>query len=87
MGNSKKLRYKGLSEGGNFILCQKTKKNIPLDEEKRTKLWISSEFLFIESLEKNPEKTKKILIDLIKWNTLQENYEACNKLLFFLKMC
>lgn len=86
MGKSKKLKYKGISKDGKFILYQKIKEEI-LDHNKRTKLWLSSEFLFNESLKKDPKKTKKILKDLIDWNISQENYEICNKLSFLLKKC
>ena len=87
MGKSKKLRYKGISPDGKFIIYQKIKEEINLDQNKRTKLWISSEFLFNESLKKDPEKTKKILTDLIDWNTSKENYEECTKLSFLLEKC
>jgi len=87
MGKSKKLRYKGISPDGNFIIYQKIKEETYFDLNKRTKLWLSSEFLFNESLKKDPEKTKKILNDLIKWNTFRENYEECTKLSFLLGKC
>lgn len=49
--------------------------------DKKTKLWISSDYLISESIKENPAGAKKTLQQLIAWNRDKENYEACQKLL------
>jgi hypothetical protein len=85
MGKSKKLKYLSLDK--NFMVFRKIVKIEHLDQNKRTKLWLSSKFLLKESFQEDPEKTKKILNDLIDWNKAQENYKECNELYFLLKEC
>jgi hypothetical protein len=68
-----------LPEGGFFL--HKDPSNIrKIDKNSRTKLWLSSNFLFEESLEKNPEFVIKTLNDLIEWNLIEEKYKECELL-------
>lgn len=53
-----------------------------ISQEKRTKLWLSSPYLIIESmLNEGPEKTYKIIQKLITFNEDKERYEECQELL------
>lgn len=87
MGKNKKLRYKGISKDRRFIIFEKPKPEITEDLDKRTKLWISSDYLFEESLLKDPTSTKEFISLLLDWNIDQEKYENCKKLSVLLKKC
>jgi len=66
------------NDGRYFLIIENFPEEIDID--KKTKLWISSEYLFLESIKDNPKKTEEILSELIKWNLKKENYENCQKL-------
>jgi hypothetical protein len=74
-----KKYIKRSSDGRYFIYIEKPEYNI--DKEKKTKLWLSSPFLFSEALDDNPIEAEKTIEDLIKWNVESQNFEACSKLL------
>jgi len=82
MGKSKKYIKKS-ADGRFFLFVDKEEYNI--DPEKKTKLWISSEYLFEESIKDNKELTIDTLNFLISWNEEKENFEYCIKLLEYLK--
>lgn len=82
MGKSKKYIKKS-ADGRFFLFIDKEEYNI--DPEKKTKLWISSEYLFEESIKDNKELTIDTLNFLISWNEEKENFEYCIKLLEYLK--
>jgi hypothetical protein len=87
MRRNKKLRYRGISKDGKFLLFETQQPQITEDLDKRTKLWLSSDYLFKESLFKDARETKKIISFLLEWNVNQETYENCEKLLVLLKKC
>jgi hypothetical protein len=74
----KKKYIKRGKDGRYYLIIQNVHEEI--DVEKKTKLWISSDYLFLESIKENPKKTEEILSELIKWNVKNENYENCQKL-------
>lgn len=82
MGKSKKYIKKS-ADGRFFLFVDKEEYNI--DPERKTKLWISSEYLFEESIKDNKELTIDTLNFLISWNEEKENFEYCIKLLEYLK--
>lgn len=79
----KRKYIKRYPDGRYFLVIENT--NDPIDIEKRTKLWTSSDYLFSESIKQNPEKTKEILEEMILWNEKKEKYEVCQKLKEFIK--
>ena len=80
----KERRYIKQSADGRFFLhIEKPEYQIDLD--KKTKLWTSSDYLFSEALKEDLENTKNTLDVLIRWNEIQQNFEACNKLLLLRK--
>jgi len=87
MERSKKLRYKGISKDGRFLLFEKQQPQITEDLDRKTKLWLSSNYLFEESLFKDPKETKEFISLLLNWNIGQENYENCKKLSVLLEKC
>jgi hypothetical protein len=77
-------RYIKKSADGRFFLhIEKPEYQIDLD--KKTKLWISSDYLFLEAVKDDVENTRNTLELLIRWNELKQNFEACNKLLILKK--
>jgi len=72
------------ADGRFFLHIVKPEYNIDLD--RKTKLWTSSDYLFLEAIKDDLEGTKNKLDLLIKWNESQQNFEACNKLLLLKKM-
>lgn len=56
-----------------------------INQERKTKLWVSSPFLFSEALDDDPDLAEKTLDDLISWNENQQDFESCSKLLLLKK--
>lgn len=75
----KKRKYIKKSADGRFFLCTEDEKE-KIDLDKKTKLWISSEYLFIESIKQDIEKTKRILKKMLYWNESMERFEECEKI-------
>ena len=71
--------------GGGFFLHKDSSQIREIDPNKRTQLWLSSNFLFDELLEKDPYRLKKTLNDLITWNLSRERYRECESLKSLLK--
>jgi hypothetical protein len=82
MGKGRKYIKKS-ANGRFFLYIEKPEYQIDLD--KKTKLWTSSDYLFLESLKEDSESTKKTLDILIQWNEFQQNFEACDRLLVLRK--
>ena len=82
MGKGK--RYIKKSADGRFFLFVE-KSDYTIDPEKKTKLWLSSDYLFEESLKEDRELTTKTLDELISWNENQQNFEDCIRLLEYRK--
>ena len=78
MGNRKFIRK---SAFGRFFLFESKESIQKISLENKTKLWLSSDYLFTESILQNKEETKKILDELIIWNEKNQFYENCVKLL------
>lgn len=68
------------SPDGRFFLHLDRKAN-EIDFNKKTQLWLSSDFLIKETVEEDPKLANKIIESLITWNNAQEKYEECNKLI------
>jgi len=73
-------RYIKKSADGRFFLYIE-KPEYSIDPDKKTKLWLSSNYLVEESLKDDREKTIEILEHLIKWNEKNQNFESCSSLL------
>jgi hypothetical protein len=82
MGKSKKYIKKS-ADGRFFLFVEKPEYQI--NPENKTKLWISSDYLFNESLKENKDETINTLNYLISWNESQENFENCSILLEYRK--
>lgn len=80
---SKKKRYIKKSTDGRFFLCIEDESD-QIDLNKKTKLWISSDYLFNESIKHDIEKTKKLLKQMLSWNEEKENFEDCQKIKEFI---
>lgn len=80
---SKKKRYIKKSADGRFFLCIEDESD-QIDLNKKTKLWISSDYLFNESIKHDIEKTKKLLKQMLSWNEEKENFEDCQKIKEFI---
>ncbi len=78
MGNRRFIRK---SANGRFFLFESKEALQKISLENRTKLWLSSDYLFTESILQNKEETKKSLDELIRWNEENQLYENCVKLL------
>lgn len=78
MGKGK--RYIKKSADGRFFLYIE-KPEYSIDTEKKTKLWLSSDYLFEESLKEDREQTIQTLDYLIQWNESNQNFETCSRLL------
>jgi hypothetical protein len=53
----------------------------PIDIEKKTQLWLSSEYLLEESVKENHKLALEQIDDMIEWNRGKEKYEICSRLL------
>ena len=78
MGKSKKYIKKS-ADGRFFLFVEKP--DYKIDQERKTKLWISSDYLFNESVKENKVGTLQIIDNLISWNETAENFESCSRLL------
>lgn len=78
MGKVKKYLKK--SANGRFFLCI-DKPDYSIDPEKRTQLWLSSDYLLEESIKENPKNSLLVLDFLIEWNKNENKFEECQKLL------
>jgi len=78
MAKSKKY-IKRSADGRFFLFIEKS--DYSIDPENKTKLWISSSYLFDESVKENKQEAMRTLDNLISWNEENENFENCSKLL------
>jgi hypothetical protein len=74
-----KKYIKRSADGRYFVYIEKPEYII--DKEKKTKLWLSSPFLFSEAFDDNPIEAEKTLNALIEWNEESQDFESCSKLL------
>ncbi len=65
------------NKNGMFFLYKSEHKSHKIDLDKKTKLWISSNFLFKELYYENKEKAKNELKELIRHNENIQNFENC----------
>jgi hypothetical protein len=72
--------------GGGFFLHKDPTDIRKINENRRTQLWLSSDFLFSELLEKDPVTLKKTLDYLISWNLSREKYNECESLKLLLDL-
>jgi hypothetical protein len=79
MGKGK--RYIKKSADGRFFLFIEKPTYPPIDIEKKTKLWLSSEYLLVESIKENHNLALEQMDDMIEWNRRNEKYEICSRLL------
>lgn len=79
MGKGKK--YIKRSADGRFFLFVEKPTYTPIDIEKKTKLWLSSEYLIEESIKENQSLALEQMENMIEWNTKNEKYEICSRLL------
>jgi hypothetical protein len=75
----KERRYIKKSADGRFFLHIE-KLEYQIDLHKKTKLWLSSDYLLKESLKDSPISTFHQIEEMIEWNLEKENYEECEKL-------
>ncbi len=78
MGDRK--RYLKKSSDGRFFLHIEKPIYNPISIDKKTQLWVSSEYLIEESIKENPELALDQIEKMINWNTKKEKYELCSKL-------
>ena len=76
---SKRKRYIKKSADGRFFLCSQIT-SIKISPDKKTKLWLCSNYLFEESIKQNRAITNQTLYQLLLWNEERENYEECYQL-------
>jgi hypothetical protein len=79
MGNRK--RYIKKSADGRFFLFIDKPSYPPIDLEKKTQLWLSSEYLLEESIKENQNLALQQMEDMLEWNKRNEKYEICSRLL------
>ncbi len=79
MERGKRYIIKKSASGRHFLHIEIPEYNI--DQEKKTKLWISSPFLFSEALDDDPDLAEETLDALIAWNEKKQDFESCSKLL------
>lgn len=79
MGKGKK--YIKRSADGRFFLFIEKPTYKPIDIEKKTQLWLSSEYLIQESIKENQNLAFEQIEKMIEWNRTNEKYEVCTKLL------
>jgi hypothetical protein len=77
----KPRKYIKKSADGRFFLFVDRPIFPEIDLNKKTKLWISSPYLFEESIKEDPQNTKKQLENMLKWNESQQNYEVCKRII------
>ena len=66
-------------DGGFFLHVEKETHLVGID--KKTKLWLSSDYLIQEAIKEDPVKAKETIQSLIDWNKDEERFEECNKLI------
>lgn len=74
-------KYLKRSADGRFFLFTTGTIFPDIDLEKKTKLWLSSPYLFEESIKQDSRKTEKDLEKMLRWNEDNQNYEVCEKIL------
>jgi hypothetical protein len=79
MGKGKKYIKK--SADGRFFWHIENPRFDPIDIDKKTKLWLSSDYLFSERVKENPTDAYNELKNLIDLNKEKENYEECSSLI------
>ncbi len=75
-----KKRYLKKSADGRFFLYIENPTYSPIDLDKKTSLWISSEYLIRESIKEDPASTLEQIEKMIDWNRKNEKYEMCSRL-------
>lgn len=79
MGKGK--RYIKRSADGRFFLFIEKPTYPPIDIEKKTQLWLSSEYLIQESIKENQSLALEQMESMIEWHKKNEKYEICSRLL------
>jgi len=69
------------SADGRFFLFTVGSTFPDISMEKKTKLWLSSPYLFEESIKQDARKTERDLEEMLRWNEHNQNYEVCEKIL------
>ena len=77
----KPRKYIKRSADGRFFLFIDRPIFPQIDLDKKTKLWISSPYLFEESFKEDPKNTREELEKMLKWNEGNQNYEFCKKIM------
>jgi hypothetical protein len=75
-----KKRYLKKSADGRFFLYIKNPTYSPIDLDKKTSLWVSSEYLIRESIKEDPASALDQIEKMIDWNKKNEKYEMCSRL-------
>lgn len=69
------------SANGRFFLFLEKPIYRNIDLDKKTSLWVSSDYLVKESIKQNRDLALSQIEKMIDWNTKNERYEMCSKLL------
>jgi hypothetical protein len=77
----KPRKYIKKSADGRFFLCIDRPVFPKIDLDKKTRLWVSSSYLFEESFNQDPASTKEELQKMMEWNEINQNYEFCKKIM------
>jgi|688.fasta_scaffold1202535_1 hypothetical protein len=77
---SNRKRYLRKSADGRFFLHIEKPTYSPISIDKKTSLWVSSEYLIEESIRENPESALEQIEKMIDWNKKNEKYELCSRL-------
>jgi hypothetical protein len=73
-------KYIKKSPEGRFFLYTRNSEYSSIDLDKKTKLWLSTDYLLKESIKDNPIYTLNQIEEMIQWNLENENYKECAKL-------
>lgn len=76
-----KRRYLKKSADGRFFLYIENPTYSPIDLDKKSQLWVSSDYLINESIKENPKSALEQIEKMIDWNKNKESYEMCSKLI------
>lgn len=76
----RKKTYLKRSADGRFFLFKRNPKSYDIGPDNKTKLWLSSDFLYSSLVKENKDKAEEEIQNLIKWNEVMENYDNCKKL-------
>lgn len=72
--------YLKRSADGRFFLFKRNPKSYNISLDNKTKLWLSSDFLYKSLVDENKINAEEEITNLIKWNEVMENYDSCKRL-------